>query len=252
MEITWFGHSCFRLRDRDVRVITDPFDESLGYALPSTQADIVTVSHDHPHHNCVQAVKGEYKVIDSPGEYEIRSVFITGIATYPPRHRQASEVAVAPPLALVCVPPLGGKTGDYRCLRKGAEARRNTIFVFEFGGVTVCHLGDLSHIPPQEQVQALSTVDVLMVPVGGGEDCLSAAQAVEIVGMIEPSLVIPMHYNHVSVPSGTDAVSMEMDRVDRFLKEMGVGRVEPMSVLKVTESTLPQETQVVVLSPQNP
>jgi L-ascorbate metabolism protein UlaG (beta-lactamase superfamily) len=218
MEITWFGHSCFCLRDRDVRVVTDPFDGSLGYESPRMQADIVTVSHDHPHHNCIQTVKGEYKVIDSPGEYEIRSVFITGIATYPSHHRPASEIV---------------------------EARRNTIFVFEFDGLTVCHLGDLSHIPPQEQVQTLSTVDVLMVPVGGSEDCLNAAQAVEIVGMIEPSLVIPMHYK-------TDAVSLEMDRVDRFLKEMGVGRVEPVSVLKVTESTLPQETQVVVLSPQNP
>jgi L-ascorbate metabolism protein UlaG (beta-lactamase superfamily) len=217
MEITWFGHSCFRLRDRDVRVITDPFDGSLGYELPRVQADIVTISHDHPHHNCIQAVKGEYKLIDSPGEYEIRSVFITGIATYPAYHPPASDVA---------------------------EARRNTIFVFEFGGVTVCHLGDLSHIPPQDQVQALSTVDVLMVPVGGSGDCLNATQAAEIVGMIEPNLVIPMHYK-------TDQVSLEMDRVDRFLKEMGMGRVEPMTMLKVTEATLPQETQVVVLDPQN-
>jgi L-ascorbate metabolism protein UlaG (beta-lactamase superfamily) len=214
MDITWYGHSCFRLRDRDVCVVTDPFDPSLGYPLPNVRADIVTISHDHAHHNHLAAVKGEFKVVDSPGEYEIRSVFVTGIATYPTR-----------------------RPGDDR------PPERNLIFVFEFDGLSVCHLGDLAQVPTQTQVEALSKVDILMVPVGSAASSLNAAQAAEIVSLIEPSIVIPMHFQ-------TDAVALKMDRVDKFLKEMGVGRVEPVDGLRVTEASLPQETQVVVLNPR--
>jgi len=214
MEITWFGHSCFRLRDRDATVVTDPFDKSLGYDLPRVRADIVTVSHDHPHHSHPSAVKGNFKVVNSPGEYEIKSVFITGIATYS-SHRQ-------------------GK-GDEK-----SENQRNVIFVFEFDGLSFCHLGDLAQVPTQTQVEALSNIDVLIAPVGGGTS-LNAAQAAEIISLIEPYIVIPMHYK-------TSAVSLKLDQVDKFLKEMGAPRIEPIDALKITKSNLPQETQVVVLN----
>jgi L-ascorbate metabolism protein UlaG (beta-lactamase superfamily) len=218
MEITWFGHSCFRLRDRDATVVTDPFDKSLGYELPRVRADIVTASHNHPHHSFHAAVKGEFKVIDGPGEYEIKSVFITGIATYPSRRRRKDS-----------------SNGD-------GDDERNVIFVFEFDGLTVCHLGDLANVPTQTQVEALSNVDVLMVPVGGGTS-LNAAQAAEIISLIEPYIVIPMHFK-------TGAISLKLNTVDKFLKEMGAPRIEPIDVLKVTKSSLPQETQVVVLNPK--
>jgi L-ascorbate metabolism protein UlaG (beta-lactamase superfamily) len=213
MEIVWFGHSCFRLRDREVSVVTDPFDASAGHSLPRMTADIVTVSCQHPHHNSTQSIQGDARLIDSPGEYEIRGVFITGIATYPP-----------------------SRQGE-------ATPQRNTVFVLEFGPLTLCHLGALTHPLPQEQVQALNTVDVLMVPVGGGERSLNATRAAEIVSVVEPKLVIPMGYQTGDLP-------MHLDGVDRFLKEMGVGRVEPLDVLKLSENSLPQETQVVVLRPQ--
>jgi L-ascorbate metabolism protein UlaG (beta-lactamase superfamily) len=216
MEVTWYGHSCFRLRDRDATVVTDPFDKTLGYELPRVRTDIVTASHDHPHHNYAKAVKGDFKVVDGPGEYEIKSVFITGIATYPSRRRRKSN-----------------KDGD------NSEGR-NIIFVFELNGLTICHLGDLAEVPTQTQVEALSNVDVLLVPVGGSTS-LNAAQAAEIISLIEPYIVIPMHYK-------TSAISLKLDGVQKFLKEMGTPRIEPIDVLKVTRSSLPQETQVVVLN----
>jgi L-ascorbate metabolism protein UlaG (beta-lactamase superfamily) len=216
MDITWFGHSCFRLRDRDATVITDPFDKTLGYGLPRVRADIVTVSHDHPHHNFVAAAKGDFKVVNSPGEYEIKSVFISGIATYPLKHRRREEES------------------------ESSNDGRNVIFVFEFDGLTICHLGDLAQVPTQTQVEALSDVDVLTVPVGGGTS-LNATQAAEIISLIEPYIVIPMHYK-------TSTISLKLDKVDKFLKEMGAPRIEPIDVLKVTKSSLPPETQVVVLN----
>lgn len=217
MDITWFGHFCFRLRDRDVCVVTDPFDASLGYTLPKVEADIVTVSRHHPYHSYLPAVKGDFRLLDSPGEYEIRSVFVIGIATYPPRQQTTN-----------------GNQAD----------ERSVVFVLEFDGLTVCHLGDLRQVPSQAQVEAFGEVDVLLVPVGDGDQgSLNAAQAAEVVSLIEPSIVIPMHYR-------TTATTVKLDGVDKFLKEMGVGRIEPVDSLRVTATSLPQPTQVVVLNPR--
>jgi L-ascorbate metabolism protein UlaG (beta-lactamase superfamily) len=216
MEVTWYGHSCFRLRERDATVVTDPFDKTLGYELPRVRTDIVTVSHEHPHHNYAKAVKGDFKIVDSPGEYEIKSVFITGIATYSSRR--------------------GRKSNQDEDNGHG----RNVIFVFELDGLTICHLGDLAQVPTQTQVEALSNVDVLMVPVGGSTS-LNAAQAAEIISLIEPYIVIPMHYK-------TNVISLKLDGVEKFLGEMGAPRIEGVDVLKITRSSLPQETQVVVLN----
>jgi L-ascorbate metabolism protein UlaG (beta-lactamase superfamily) len=210
MEITWYGHACFRLKDRTSTVITDPYDKSLGLPMPRPKADIVTVSHNSPHHNHVEGVKGEFKVINGPGEYEIGGVFITGIRMTPPK---------------------GNKNDD--------APAQNNIFVIYMEDIAICHLGDLHHIPSQNQVEDLGSVDVLLVPVGG-KKALNAAQAAEVISLIEPYIVIPMHY---SLPG----LTLKFDPVEKFLKEMGVGKVEAESSLKVTKSSLPEETQLVLL-----
>ena len=212
MEITWFGHSCFRLMERGLAsVVTDPYDDSLGYPVLRLKADIVTVSHAAPGHSHVDAVKGERRALTGPGEYEIGGVFITGIVT-------------------------GRGDGDKK---KGAETKTNTVFVFDYEGFTVCHLGDLDHVPTQSQIEALGAVNVALVPVGGGAG-LNAAQAAEVISLIEPSLVVPMHYR-------TDGGSSSLDPVSKFLKEMGLGTVKPEPLLKLSKSGLPDETHVVVL-----
>ncbi|MBC8249292.1 MAG: MBL fold metallo-hydrolase [Anaerolineales bacterium] len=208
MEITWYGQSCFRLRDRLATVITDPYDKGIGYTLPRARADIVTVSHDHPDHNYVQGVKGEPKIIVGPGEYEVCGVFITGIPTFHDR-------------------------------KKGASRGRNTVFLFDFEGLTVCHLGDLGHVPTQSQVEALSDIDVLLVPVGA-VSTINAAQAAEVISLLEPRLVIPMHYK-------TKVLNVKLDHVSKFLKEMGLSNLATQESLKVTKSSLPEETQVLLL-----
>lgn len=208
MEITWYGQSCFRLRDRLATVITDPHDKSIGYILPRMRADIVTVSHGHPDHNYVRGVKGEPKIIDGPGEYEVRGVFITGIPTFHDRE-------------------------------KGASRGRNTVFLFDFEGLTVCHLGDLGHVPTRSQVEALSDIDVLLIPVGS-VSTINAAQAAEVISLLEPRLVIPMHYK-------TRVLKVKLDPVSKFLKEMGLSNLATQERLKVTKSTLPEETQVLLL-----
>ncbi len=211
MEITWYGHSCFRLTERGMAtVVTDPFDhEAVGYAPLKLKADIVTISHDAPGHNHVKAVRGVSHIITGPGEYEIGGVFITGVRT--------------------------DGSG-----RKKSNSPRNTLYVFDYDGLTIAHLGDLRRVPSQAEIEALGTVNVALVPVGGGGG-LSAAKAAEVVSLLEPNIVIPMHY-------ATPDASVSLDPLEKFLKEMGLGsQVEKQSSLKIARSTLPEETRVIVL-----
>lgn len=208
MEITWFGHSCFRLSERGVAIVTDPFSEELGYARPRIRADVVTVSHDHPGHNHRIGFRGGPRFFDSPGEYEVKDVFITGIATY-------------------------------HDAKHGTVRGRNLVFLFDFGGLGVCHLGDLGHIPDQKQIEALSDVDVLLVPIGGAHT-LDAAKAAEVISLVEPEIVIPMHYQ-------TPMEQAKLEGLDRFFKQMGLAPVAPQASFSITKSALPDETQVVVL-----
>ncbi len=216
MEITWYGHSCFRLTERGyATVVTDPFDsKAIGYAPLKLKADIVTVSHDAPGHNYTEAVKGASHILDGAGEFEIGGVFITGVST-------------------------DGASGGKK--RKDAAAR-NTIYVFDYDGITVAHLGDLQQVPSQSEIESLGTIHVALVPVGGGGG-LNAAKAAEVISLIEPNIVVPMHY-------ATPDVKLSLDSLNKFLKEMGLSKPEPQPSLKATRNSLPEETRVVVLEYQ--
>ncbi|HXF86542.1 MAG TPA: MBL fold metallo-hydrolase [Anaerolineales bacterium] len=216
MEITWYGHSCFRLTERNMAtVVTDPFDhKSIGYGPLKLKSDIVTVSHNAPGHNYIDAVKGATHIIDGPGEFEIGGVFITGVQTD------------------------GSGSGK----KKNKNETRNTIYVFDYDGITVAHLGDLKQIPTQSEIESLGTIHIALVPVGGGGG-LNAAKAAEVISLIEPNLVIPMHY-------ATPAVKVPLDSLNKFIKEMGLSKPETQPSLKVTRSNLPEETRVVVLDYQ--
>lgn len=208
MDIQWFGHSCFRLRTRGATVITDPCGPETGYEIPRMRADIVTISHEHEDHNYCRIISGDPKILRGPGEYEVKGIFIVGISTYHDR-------------------------------KKGQERGKNTVFTFEMDGLRICHLGDLGHVPSQEQIEELSDVSVLLIPVGGGTT-INAAQAAEIVSLLEPNIVIPMHY-------ATKDLAMRLDSVSRFLTEMGQEGVKPQEILQVQAGSVPEETQVVLL-----
>lgn len=209
-EIKWFGHGCFRLRGREATIVMDPVGRATGYALPKQKADIVTVSHQHPGHNAVGQVQEGYFLIDGPGEYEVSEVFVTGIRTF-----HDGE---------------GGKA-------RGA----NTVYLLELEELRICHLGDLGHPLTEEQVEGLSEVDVLLVPVGGGS-ALDAAGASEVIGQIEPRLVVPMHYR---TPRGDQG----LEDIGRFCKELGVEDQTPRDKLTLRKSDLPETVQVVLLEP---
>lgn len=188
MKIKWLGHSCFLITGGNgVRILTDPFDETVGYQLPAVEADIVTSSHDHFDHNHIGVVKGDFVHLNKPGPYRERDIEIRGIGSY---HDGQG----------------GQKRGD------------NIIFTFRLEGISVCHLGDLGHLLEDEQIRAIGPVDILLIPVGGTYT-IDYRQAVDLIGQLEPKLVIPMHYK-------TPAMGFDIDGVDKFLKEYGVGAYE--------------------------
>ncbi len=209
MDITWLGLSCFRIRGSQAIIITDPFPPGLGYTLGKQTADIVTVSHQHPSHSYDQGISGEHRLLKGPGEYEISGVLILGIAAY--------HDAV-----------------------KGQSRGKNTLYLMEIDGVAVCHLGDIGHVLSDEQVEEMGNVDILMLPVGG-VSTINAAMAAEIIRKLEPKAVLPMHYK-------TPKTDRELEPVENFLKEMGLGPVESRPKFSVSKSNLPISTQVILLS----
>jgi L-ascorbate metabolism protein UlaG (beta-lactamase superfamily) len=207
LDVTWLGHGCFRLRGRGAVAITDPYPPSLGLKLPKLEGDLVTVSHSHDNHSYVQAVK-DARLVDTPGEYEVAGITVTGFAAF---HDSV----------------------------RGEERGRNTVFVIEVDDVRICHLGDLGHRLDDDILDALGTIDVLLAPVGGGTS-LDASRAAEVVRQVEPRNVVPMHY---ALPN----IKLQLDPVDRFLREMGVTDVEPQAKLSVQATSGETETPRVVV-----
>lgn len=214
MDITSLGHSSFRLRGKSASVVMDPFTaDHVGIPFPKhTGADIVTVSHEHEDHNAISVVEGNPFVIFGPGEYEIKGVGIVGI-------------------------------GVYHDDLKGVSRGKNTIYRIEIDGISLVHLGDLGHELSASEVDSLDGVDVLFVPTGGVYT-VGPAQAAKVVQEIEPTFVIPMHYDR---PGLDQKIFGGLSGVDAFLKEMGKAEVAPQPKLTITKDKLPEEMQVVVL-----
>ena len=286
MDLTWLGHSCFRLRSDETSIITDPFPPSIGLELREPAPTLATVSHRHPNHSCREALAGEPRVLDGPGEYELSGIYVTGVMT-----------------------PKG--EGD-------PPGKRNTAYLFEIERLRVCHLGDVSARLSPRQVQELSPMDILLIPVGGG--CtIGASGAAEMVRALGPRVVVPMHYRLPGLqfaappPSPADASapapddqgqasprdeqesgtssgetegirqlgleglapssqpapaappaqveerpqeepppvrSVELGAVDDFLREMGLRDVAPQPRLTISSTSLPAELRVVLLEPR--
>ena len=192
-------------------VVTDPYNhKKVGYGELNITADIVTVSHDDPGHNHTRVIKKRktnQHILTGPGEYEIGEVFITGIHT----NHQSKE-----------------------------DNPRNIMYIFDYNGILVAHLGNLSKVPSQSDVKSIAgDVHVALVPVGGGSS-LTASKAVEAIRILEPSYAIPMYYH-------TDESKLELDPLEKFIKEMGLDKVEPRPDLNITSSRSSNETNVVVL-----
>jgi L-ascorbate metabolism protein UlaG (beta-lactamase superfamily) len=217
MEIIWHGHSFFEIKSKEnknqVKIAIDPFSEEIGLKVPKVEADILLISHNHYDHNNKGAITGNYFLIDGPGEYEVKGVFVKAIKSF----HDSSE---------------------------GKERGENLIFKIESEDLKVCHLGDFGQKELSErQLEEIGEVDVLMIPVGGVYT-ISAKEAIKILEQLEPKITIPMHY---SLPK----LKIKLDSVDKFLKSLGIKSLTPEKKLSIKKEDLsPEEAKIVLLEPK--
>ena len=165
MKLKWLGHSCFELTLPGGVLVTDPYDDSVGYPPLHVRADAVLSSHDHFDHNYFAAVEGDPAIINAPGAFEACGARITA-------------------------------TPSFHDTERGAKRGRNLIFTVEAEGLRIAHLGDLGHYPDtEEQKAALSDLDVMLIPIGGFFT-IDTPTAVRLIGEFKPRCAIAMHFRN--------------------------------------------------------
>jgi len=208
MKIKWFGHASFLIEnEKGITIVTDPFDETLGYKLPRVKANIVTVSHEHFDHNYVRGIKGRPVVFKGPVKRESHKMEFRGISTY---HDSVF----------------------------GAQRGQNTVFTIKADGMKLCHLGDLGHILDAGQLNEIGNVDILFIPVGGFYT-INSEQANQIIKEIKPKIIIPMHYK-------TEAIKFSIDTIDIFIDGKNNVKILDSNEYFVSKETLPSDSKIIV------
>ena len=212
MEISYLGHSSFRIKTRNSYIVTDPFNsEAVGFKFPKTEANIVTISHDHKDHNFAAGISNPSRIIQGPGEYEVLGISILGYSSF----HDAS---------------------------KGKERGKNTIYVIESEGLRVCHLGDLGYELTKEEIEEIGDIDILMVPVGGFYT-IDSKDANSLVKAFQPYFTLPMHYFEKGM---NEQVFSKIKTLDDFLKDSDLS-VERVAKLIIKSDELTDEQKIVVL-----
>ncbi len=209
MTINWFGHSCFRIEAKEGSILIDRFyEEKTGLKPPKIKDDIVLVTHEHQDHNNIEGLTPEAFLINTPGEYEKKGIAIRGISSY---HDKS----------------------------QGKERGLNTIYVIKAEDMTICHLGDLGQEKLDgSQVEEIGDVDILLVPVGGNYT-INYKEAIEVIGQIEPKIIIPMHYK-------VKDLKVEVEGPEKFVKELGL-TPEKVDKYKIAKKLLPLEEMRLVM-----
>lgn len=208
MYITWHGQNCFRFQSNSNILLIDPFaPEEIGLKLNVSKADIVAVTNPKSRYKEVKPNSTEKGIflINLPGEYEVGGIFIYAVPL-----KDARETKI--------------------------------IYRIEIEQVSFGHLGSINRLLDNQELEALSGVDVLMVPVGG-QDVLEAKKATGVISQIEPRMVIPMHYKISNLKEN-------LDSVERFCNEIGSCEKERAVKLKFSKKDLPAETtRYIVMQP---
>lgn len=216
MTIKYLGHSSFFIKSKDARVVTDPYDPSIGIKFPKIEADIVTVSHEHSDHSRADLVQGAPLIIDWPGEFEKNGVRIFGYKSWHDKE-------------------------------KGAQRGENILYKIEVEDISILHCGDMGVIPDDKLLDEIGEVDILLVPVGGYYT-IDSAEAVELIKAVEPAIAIPMHYNDIKRLD--QKTFKEVAPLEEFVKKWEGAKVtEDQLVIKKEDLT--EETRLVILNPEN-
>jgi L-ascorbate metabolism protein UlaG (beta-lactamase superfamily) len=213
MELTHIGHSCFIIKGKKSSVLIDPYNpEMLGYKLPKMTTRVLLNTHQHEDHNYNKNISYDY-LFDTPGEFEIDDISITGVDTY---HDN----------------------------KEGKERGKNICFSILFEGVHITHLGDLGHLLDEKAISKIGVVDILLIPVGG-HFTIDSYEASKVISSLEPKIVIPMHYQT------TDCKIKELAPLDTFLHEMGEKNPEKLDSLKLQSAPTDDNLKIIILNPSH-
>lgn len=215
MQIQYYGHSCFKITTKpggrateDIILFFDPFGKELGIRPPQGQADIIFVSHQHPNHNNISAIKGDPVIVETPGEYAVKGINVVGVDSF---HDNV----------------------------EGTEKGRSTIYILEAEELKICHLGDLGCDLTGKQLEEIDGVDILFIPVGG-TSTIDGKKAAELVRKIEPAIIIPMHYK-------TTGSAAEIEDEKKFCNEMGNCPQEKIAKFNVKKKDLEEKKMEIVI-----
>lgn len=178
MKISWRGHASFIIEAEGRTIVTDPFNEKLGYPFVPQAADIVTVSHQHWDHNAAETITGRPHIITETDTTKVFGISVTGFRFW----HDANE---------------------------GRDRGSSTTYKISAEGLNVVHLGDLGHTLNSQQVAEIGKTDILLVPVGG-RYTIDAGQAVKVIRDLQPKIAIPMHF-------GTPHLSFSLAPAEEFI-----------------------------------
>lgn len=170
VDLGYLGHSAFLLTVDDYTILMDPYSPQVGYEELQLEADLITVSHEHVDHNYIDA---------APGAEILRGLSADGLGWENVSFSKGEiEIFNMP---------------SYHDDKAGRLRGLNSIFIFDAGDVRIVHLGDLGHVLSEEEIEKLSPVDILLLPVGGNYT-IGPSEAEQLLKDLKPSVAVPMHY----------------------------------------------------------
>ncbi|MFW2489393.1 Zn-dependent hydrolase [Clostridium chromiireducens] len=210
MQITWYGHSCFLIKtSMGKRILIDPFDSSLGYDNNFPKCDLITISNNHFDSSYINDLNLKTKVINETGEFDINFIKVEGINSFHDK---------------------------YNGLKRGP----NIIYIFNDNKYSLCHLGDLGHIPCVSILEKLKNIDILFIPIGG-HFTLNGHEAAKLCKLISPKYIIPMHYK-------TNKTSLYLDDPKNFIISMKNIKKVHSNILDTTELGSDLKTNCILLT----
>ena len=207
--VEWLGHCAFRLINGDgLRILVDPFDDTIGYRVPPYDCDILLISHHHYDSAARHLVPPGYTLVDSKGTALVQDVQITALPWW---HDE----------------------------RQGKDFGSVLIFLFELDGMKCGYLSHIGSVPRRWMLERIGKLDLCFLPVGG-TFALGPRDAKYIVDEIKPRLIVPMHYH-------TRALSFSLLPVTEFTKLMPEAREEGGWRVEISATSLPDAPTVLLM-----
>ncbi len=207
MELEYFGGNCVRISTKHGNFITDDNLTELGLKSIAKPGDVKLFTTPQPEE------KWDGHIFDAPGEYEVSNVSIQGTAAQ-------------------------GFSDE-------ANTYNNVIYRLVIDDTRIAVVGSVNSDLTDDELEAIGTVDILCIPIGGGGITPDGINALKIIKKIEPKLVVPTYYAEKGVTYEAGLLDL-----DASLKELSMEPVETVDKLKLKGRDFTDTTQLIVIKRQ--